>query len=235
VATPGPRTGKYRPAVARHEQWTGLSRFLPRSWDHRGCQLWDRRRVVLLVGRDARGVAGLCVDGRPEGAHEVLRRFLPASGPSTRREYSAVGLVGAVTGSSDPRTALGGPVESLWPASGGLDALIRGGHVAPGAPESAGGRRPEADCADDDRLFRSLISHPEHDSATTSAQVTALRPPRTRRSGTSQARCERPGTCRPLGAPDLCRIFVVPRRDPRTEAQVLSHTARHSTSEGRST
>ena len=36
--------------VACHEHGTGLSGFLPRSWDHRGCQLWDHRRVVRLMG-----------------------------------------------------------------------------------------------------------------------------------------------------------------------------------------
>jgi hypothetical protein len=35
--------------VACHEHGTGLSGFLPRSWDHRGCQLWDHRRVVRLL------------------------------------------------------------------------------------------------------------------------------------------------------------------------------------------
>jgi hypothetical protein len=32
--------------VARHEYGTGLSGFLPRSWDHPGCQSWDHLRVV---------------------------------------------------------------------------------------------------------------------------------------------------------------------------------------------
>ncbi len=37
--------------VARHGHGTGLSRVLPRSWDHPGCQSWDHRRVVRRFGR----------------------------------------------------------------------------------------------------------------------------------------------------------------------------------------
>ncbi len=36
------------PAVACHEHGTALSRFLPGSWDHLGCQLWDH--PARLVG-----------------------------------------------------------------------------------------------------------------------------------------------------------------------------------------
>lgn len=28
-----------------------MARFLPWSWDHLGCQLWDHRRVVRRIGR----------------------------------------------------------------------------------------------------------------------------------------------------------------------------------------
>jgi hypothetical protein len=36
--------------VACHWHGTGLSRFLPLSWDHQGCQLGDHRRVVRRCG-----------------------------------------------------------------------------------------------------------------------------------------------------------------------------------------
>ncbi len=37
--------------VARREHGTGLSGFLPPSWDHLGCQSWDYRRVVRRKGQ----------------------------------------------------------------------------------------------------------------------------------------------------------------------------------------
>src|SRR6476469_6131715 len=38
-------------SVACHGQGTGLSRVLPRSWDHRVCQLWDHPRRACRGGR----------------------------------------------------------------------------------------------------------------------------------------------------------------------------------------
>src|SRR5439155_12435360 len=55
--------------VARHDHGTALSRFLPRSWDHPGCQSWDHRRVVRRGGR------GLPLPMRP--GRSIWRRTVP--------------------------------------------------------------------------------------------------------------------------------------------------------------
>ena len=47
--------------VASHEHGTGLSEFLPRSWDHPGCQSWDHLRVV----RRGRGCRPLPISSCP--------------------------------------------------------------------------------------------------------------------------------------------------------------------------
>ena len=39
-------------AVACHEHGTGLTGFLPASWDHLGCQSWDHSARLLGVSSD---------------------------------------------------------------------------------------------------------------------------------------------------------------------------------------
>lgn len=59
-----------RDAVARHGSGTGLSRVLPCSWDHLGCQLWDHRRVAS-GGRG--GLSAMC-PGRSIWRSQVVFR-----------------------------------------------------------------------------------------------------------------------------------------------------------------
>ena len=114
--------------VACHEHGTGLSRVLPWSWDHLGCQLWDHRRVVRRFG------AGLLLaitpcrvawrslvafrEVRVNEVREVLRCWLAGDGLHTAAERAGVdrdggveqlcdALIGAVIGAVRPARASG--------------------------------------------------------------------------------------------------------------------------------
>jgi hypothetical protein len=85
--------------VARHEHGTGLSGFLPPSWDHRGCQSWDHRRVV----RRGSGCQPLAITSRRSWrdrvafrevrvieVREVLRAWLSGEGLRVAAERAGV-------------------------------------------------------------------------------------------------------------------------------------------------
>ena len=86
--------------VARHGHGTGLSRVLPRSWDHPGCQLWDHRRVVRRIGRGLPlAITSLVSTWRSRVAfrevrvneiREVLRCWLAGDGLRTVAERAGV-------------------------------------------------------------------------------------------------------------------------------------------------
>ena len=87
-------------SVACHRHGTGLSRFLPRLWDHPGCQSWDHRRV------DRRWCRGKALPIRPDQQvwrgrvvfrevavieiREVLRCWLGGVGLRTAAERAGV-------------------------------------------------------------------------------------------------------------------------------------------------
>lgn len=77
-----------------------MSRVLPRSWDHLGCQLWDHRRVVRRMGRGLLlAITSLMStwrslvafrEVRMNEVQEVLRCWLAGEGLRTAAERAGV-------------------------------------------------------------------------------------------------------------------------------------------------
>src|SRR5664279_961532 len=128
--------------VACHEHGTGLSGFLPRSWDHRGCQLWDHRRVVrLLMGHsDCRWHVAVSV-----GRWARVSPGSPGTAPSgPRASGSGWGARGASVLAYRP----GRSADTADHNSAGVDPLpCHRGAGVPGDPPGPGARI-DADVAD---------------------------------------------------------------------------------------